>query len=385
MKPTLFALVTLALGSAIGWIATQTEFAGDQLPGGGGGRAAASSGSSGMKGPKAAVLNGVRYNFGTIDRFASDSHEFEIRNNGDAPLVLTLGTTTCKCTSFAFEKGELAPGETTKVKLEWTVKTTDSMFEQSAELKTNDPEHRVISLTIHGTVVDTVRPDQPQLTLGEVSSNEPQTARMRIHTYRDPELVIEKYEWARPEHADHFELSFEPLSPAELAKEPGAVAGVEMELTIKPGLPLGPLTHMLRLTTNLKNRDPLEIPVMGTIVSDVTIAGSGVYADKLLLSWGNLEQGQAHQKTIYLLVKGPYRNETELRIESIQPSGELTATLGEPLRDNPKVIRYPLTLQMPETVLPVVRNSDETYALVKFAIKHPQVNEMTVRVRYTVK
>jgi hypothetical protein len=387
MKPFLFALTTLALGSAIGWIATRSEFAREKLPiepvsvrG-----SADSGGTASVIGPRAVVVGGSRYNFGTIDRYASDSHEFEIRNDGDAPLTLTVGKTTCKCTNFSAAKGSLAPGETTKVKLEWTVKTGDPLFEQSAELITNDPTANPLQLTIHGNVVDTVRPDRPQLSLGDVSANEPQTVRMRIHTYRDRQLAIEKHEWLRSEGVDHFEVSYAALSPEEVAQESGAFHGVEVTLTILPGLPLGPLAQTLKLSTNLVGHEAIEIPVVGNMVSDVSIVGSGVIADRLLINLGTLAQGAEHTKTVYLMVKGPYREETGLQIESLEPAQEFEATLGEPIRTNPKIVRYPLSIVIPAGITPVVRTSDETYARLKLAITHPQVKEMTVRLRYIVK
>lgn len=386
MKPTLFALATFALGSAIGWIATRTEFAAENLPLNEV-RATAGNGSGepAKVGPKAIVVNGARYDFGTIDRFASDSHEFEILNGGDEPLSLVIGKSTCKCTKFATEKDALAPGEKTKVKLEWTVKTGDPMFEQSAELITNDPANNPLQLTIHGAVVDTVRADRSQLSLGDVSANEPQTFRMRIHTYRDHELAIEKYQWLNPDGTDHFEVSFVPLTAEQIAEEKGAYSGVEVVLVVLPGLPLGQLSQTLRLTTTLPDREPVEIPVAGTIVSDVTLVGGNVSADRLLVNMGTLEHGAEHKKTVYLVVKGPFRDETGLRIESVDPAQEFEAAIGEPIGDNPKVVRYPLTLVIPASALPVARNSDETSAQVKLAITHPQVKEMTIRVRYVLK
>ena len=384
MKPLLFAVTTLALGTAIGWIATRNEFARERLPIEAASPTAA-SGGPGAIGPKAVVVGGARYDFGTIDRYASDSHEFEIRNDGDAPLTLTVGQTTCKCTSFAAEKGSLAPGETTKVKLEWTVKTGEPMFEQSADLITNDPTANPLRLTIHGSVVDTVRPDQSGIMLGDVSANEPHTVRVRIHTYRDRKVSIVKHEWAKPESADHFEVSSAQLPPEEIAKESGAFDGVEVTLTILPGLPLGPLAQTLKLTTNVEGHEAIEIPVMGNVVSDVSLVGSGVYLDKLLVNLGTHTHGSEHKKTVYLVVKGPYREETGLAIESLEPEHEFEATLGEPIRDNPKIIRYPLTIVLPATTTPVVRTSDETYAQLKLAITHPQVKEMTIRLRYTLK
>src|SRR5262245_52451963 len=38
------------------------------------------------------------YNFGTMQRGTTKSHEFVVHNIGDAPLTLANGGTTCKCT-----------------------------------------------------------------------------------------------------------------------------------------------------------------------------------------------------------------------------------------------------------------------------------------------
>jgi hypothetical protein len=170
-----------------------------------------------------------------------------------------------------------------------------------------------------------------------------------------------------------------------VAEENGAVSGFELELTVLPGLPLGPLAQTLKVMTNLKDHNALEIPLYGTVVSDVSLVGGGVNSDKLLVNMGTLDQGQPHHKTVFVLVKGPYREETKVQIAGTQPEEQFAAELGEPIRDNPKLVRYPLTITIPESAVPVVRNGDEAYARIKFDITHPQVKEMTVRVRYVVK
>ncbi len=388
MKPALLALVTFALGSAIGWIATRTEFSSPSPPIAHQQELVAEptdQATGPADGPRIVVVGGPRYNFGKINRYANDSHEFEIINEGTAPLTLAIGKTTCKCTSFSFAKGELAPGEKTTVKLEWTVKTGDAMFEQSAELLTNDPQHNPLHLVIHGDVVDTVRPDRTQFSLGDFSANELQTFRMRFYAFLDKDFRIEKHEWVRPEGADHLKVEFVPLSPEQLAQEKGAVGGVEVVLSISPGLPLGPFNQTLKLTGNLRGHEPMDIGVTGNVVSDISLVGSGVHADRLVVSMGNLDQGKEHSKTVYVLVKGPHREETAVRIESTDPAQHFAATLGEPLRDNPKIIRYPLTITIPADAPPIARSGDEAFAKIKLAFTHPQVTEMTVRVRYTVK
>ena len=64
---------------------------------------------------------------------------------------------------------------------------------------------------------------------------------------------------------------------------------------------------------------------------------------------------------------------------------EFKATLGEPNRDNAKIVRYPLTVEVPANATPVSRAADGAYALVHLTTTHPDVKELTIKVRYIVK
>ena len=66
------------------------------------------------------------------------------------------------------------------------------------------------------------------------------------------------------------------------------------------------------------------------------------------------------------------------------PAASFPPRLGEPSRENPKVVRYPLVLQIPAGTRPVARAGDGSYALVKVTTTHPQVKELTLRIRYIV-
>ena len=154
MKPTLFAVVSLVLGIALGWVWTRVEFSRDRLPlvlVAGTGQSATS-----LHGPRAVVVNGERHDFGTMDRLAQGEHAFQIHNDGDAPLELQLGKTTCKCTLGELADSKLEPGQTTTVTLTWQVKTGEEMFEQNAEIITNDPHLNPILLIILGNVIDSL-------------------------------------------------------------------------------------------------------------------------------------------------------------------------------------------------------------------------------------
>jgi hypothetical protein len=382
VKPTLFAVVSLVLGIALGWVWTRVEFSRDRLPlvlVAGAGQSAAS-----LHGPRAVVVNGERHDFGTMDRLAQGEHAFQIHNDGDAPLELQLGKTTCKCTLGELADSKLEPGQTTTVTLTWQVKTGEAMFEQNAEIITNDPHHNPIHLIIHGNVIDTLKSESSNISFGDLSANEKSSARVRVFAYRAMDLQIEKHEFTKPETAQHFSATFEPLSAEEVAAE-RAASGVAVNVHVEPGLPLGPLAQQLKLTTNLPDHDPLEITIEGTVVSDVSIVGPGVSASRLLVNLGTLKHGEGTRRTVYIVVKGPHRADTKLELVSVEPSQDFQATLGERVTENQKVDRYPLLLEVPASAAPVARTAPETFARVKFAITHPQVKELVVQVRYIVK
>ena len=382
MKPALFALVCLILGVAIGWVGTSSEFARDSLPM----TPVLASRPKGapVTGPRAVVVNGERHQFGTMDRFAKGSHTFVIRNDGSAPLEIALGHTTCKCTVGELSTSRLAPGESTDVKLDWQVKTGDTMFEQSAELITNDPQHNPIHLTIHGNVVDRVRPEETHITLNDLSTNETRIVQMRIWAYQATDLEVTDHRWIKPEYVDHLQVSFEPVPP-DVRRPPGATSGLVVVLKILPGLPLGPISQTLQLTFNVSDRDPMELPLQGTVISDISLAGPGVTASRLVVNFGQLKVGQGMKRTVFITAKGPFRNDTQVQLTGTEPAVDFQASLGETIRDNPALVRFPLTIEIPPSAPPIARNGDESYARIKLSTTHPQVKELVVKVRYVVK
>lgn len=386
MRTALFAVVSLVIGGAAGWLATRSEFSVPvvELT-----DVAAPGTSAGEKrakkiGPIAQVVNGQRYDFGTMDRYATQNHTFVISNGGDEPLILNLGKTTCKCTLGELTKGELQPGETTEVKLEWTARTIGEQFEQSAEINTNDKNNNPLQLTVHGHVFDVMRLDPEQFTLNGISASDPFTARLRLMARKEPNLTVLGHSWAKPETAQFFDVSFEPIAQEDLGDEKVASA-VAIVLQTRPGLPLGQLSQTLKVTTNVNPDEPLEIPLHGSVASDISIVGPGVKSEHLLVDLKTIQRGVGAKQTVYVIVKGERRDETTVKIASVAPAEQFSAELGEADRSNPKLVRYPLTIEIPPDALPIVRAARDTYARIKLEIEHPVVKEMEIRVRYVVK
>lgn len=385
MRPTIFALITLSIGIGIGLAITSSEFSRE---GASPGKASVPTTptSASARAPKALVVGGERYDFGKMDRYGKGEHSFVIRNVGNAPLKVTLGNITCKCTVGSLGKNQLEPGEETSIKLEWEAKTTEAYFEQSAEVLINEPERSSIHLQIAGRVIDVVRPDRMRIFMPDISANETTETRLNLFAFRGDKLEVVKHEWTKPETAEKFDVSYRSLSAEEFSAQPDVVAGVEVTIKVRPGLPLGEFTQDLKLTTSFfPELAPIEIPIIGNVVSDISIAGPRVVADRFIVGLGTVPRSTGAKSTVYLIVKGPYREETKLQLESVTPSGEFTATLGEPQRDNPRVVRYALTIEIPPGGTPVSRLDDASWAAIHLSATHPQVKSLKINVRYVVK
>src|SRR5688572_16196946 len=330
MKALIFSAIALAAGIAAGTYVTQREFSNEVLPVDV--RLAANGSGTKVKiGPKVTIVNPERHDFGTMDRNAHGKHTWVVRNDGDAALTLSTGAPTCGVCIKVFNvaKASLDPGEKTEVNIEWDVKTSDSEFEQSGPLETNDKNRPSVQLTIKGHVLDTVRADRTDVHFHDLSANESAAASVNIYSFRDDELEIEKHEFQNASFTKHVDVSFSPLTSDEVSKEPNAKGGVKMSVQLKPGLPYGDFNEQVTINTN-QTEDPITIRVIGNIASDVLLMGPNVQRDKMLVSLGAIPQSAGKKHRIFVLVKGAHREDTKLSIESVEPTTDFSATLGEP-------------------------------------------------------
>jgi len=137
-------------------------------------------------GPLAEIVGDSTYDFGSGQRHSKFQHTFVVRNRGDEPLTLTKGATSCKCTLSDLKKGELAPGESVEIKLEWTLSIESDHFRQSAEIYTNDPRHSTLTLIVQGSITDRLKLDPRELVLSDISASSFSSWISRSTRYRRP-------------------------------------------------------------------------------------------------------------------------------------------------------------------------------------------------------
>lgn len=355
------------------------------------------------------VVDHEQYNFGTMDVDAEAKHDFTFTNRGQAPLVLSAGDTSCGCTLSEIEGGrmEIAPGESNVVTVKWTANKGEGPFTQTATIETNDPIRPRMILTVSGRITRVVRPVPSELVLGQVSAGRPVTGQVRLLCYLEEPLEVRACEPVEEQTAEHFEVTFEPLPADQLQQESeaGDTSGKEEEkkgetgktktpqsgylltITVKPGLPLGVFRQTILVKTNLESIPTVKVPVMGTVVGDISIYGRGWDAENSLLTLGTISRQEGALGRLLLVTRGPLSKEVQFELVRADPEDllqvdqqrlqEATAIGSGTATQTPLIIRIPKGSRRANYLGP-------QFGEIRIKTNHPEIPELRIHVRFAV-
>lgn len=320
------------------------------------------------------------FDFGSMDSKATGTHEFIFRNVGEAPLELKKGSTTCKCTLSNIGNGVIGPGESGAVTLEWNGKSLVGPYAQTANILTNDPENPRIELRIKGEMTAKARVVPETLVFSSVNAGEMAQGSVRILGYLDAPLEITGHEIDKPEN---FEVAFSPLSEDEVKEEKYATSGQRMEVTVKPGLPLGPFQRRIRVKTSLEGVDEIVIPVEGTITSEVSIYGREWSSVRGAVRLGMLGKDKTVRQ---LLVKvgGLHPEEVKFEVAEVEPEyvkvriGEQNSPAGSP------VAVTPIEIEIPEGSPPGNFLGPTKTGRIRLKTTHATVTELDIKLEFLI-
>ncbi len=94
----------------------------------------------------------MEHDFGNIPQNTPVTTEFEIKNTGKAPLIISGVQASCGCTTPFFTKDPIMPGKTGIVKATFNA-AAPGTFAKGITVTTNIPDRASIPLTIKGTVI----------------------------------------------------------------------------------------------------------------------------------------------------------------------------------------------------------------------------------------
>jgi hypothetical protein len=324
-----------------------------------------------------------------MDSFGTQRHEFAFKNVGTAPLVLTKGTTSCKCTISEVDTKPIPPGGSTKVTVQWSGKGNLGDFQQTANIITNDPARSQITLTIDGRLTTSVRVDPSDLVITRITAGEPAGAKFRLYGSLTEPLQIKEIKLEDPKFAGLFQFRSRPLSTEELKADPDARSGYEVEVTIRPGLPVGLIRQKILLATNYSSRPSIELPVGGKVVSQIAIVGKGWSEENGFLDLGTVNGRTGGAYTVLLVTAGPHHSEIKYGPVEMDPDlldllkVEIGQTTGP---ENGTMSRTPLTFSIPPGSPPANHLGSDVGKLGQIRIKtsHPNIPVLRILVRFAV-
>jgi Protein of unknown function (DUF1573) len=331
-----------------------------------------------------AVFPETTYKFGNMERGATLSHAFKVRNAGTQPLQVKVESTTCKCTVGELAKNEIGPDQETDIVLEWTAKTPAGPFRHGAIIGTNDPHHSHVDLVVEGEVVESSSIVPPEMVFANVTTGQSREAHVYVMSNLQPEVKVLDYKFTDEKMASQFDVQIIPVDKSELPN-PEAMSGVKVSATYRAGSTIGQSNCWLELTTNLEKSPKLSILVAVSTAGDISVYGPG-WAQKLgLLNMGAVRSEQGKKVRLNLAVRGDLAQATKVEVVSTDPA-EMKVTLGEPQTINEELVHIPLFVEIPPGTPPMVRTGEpaSTDAQIILNSNHPHASEVQLRVHFTV-
>jgi hypothetical protein len=386
MKTFWIVIVSAALGIALGvgtsWARIGWNIEPDSLALGSA-EAEQPAGLAPAVGPQPkVVVETDEHDFGSVAYDDSVEFAFSLSNQGQGPLRLESGGTTCgKCTISRLPPEPILPGEKADVVVEYHAATSESDFRQSATILTNDPLTPRVVLSVTGKVVMPARLSPTALVFSRLAVTESVTASVRAFSYFDADFAIQSFDFTDPETSQFFDVIIQPLPDADV-KTAGAQRGYDVAVTVKRGMPLGPLWQGLLLHTNLASMPELRIPIEGNVDSDISIAGAGFDRDNGVLNIGPIARRAGAERKLLVLVRGADRHSVHASIASCEPAS-IQATLGEPADLNAgAVVQIPLTVKIPPGSPPA--NYMVNYGKILIETDHADAKQLRIWVQFAV-
>ncbi len=336
------------------------------------------------------VVDAESYDFGEMELHSTRSHTFVFRNAGQFPLLLRKGETTCKCTLSDVGAAEIPPGGTRDVTLEFKLEEPTSTFRQEATICTNDRNRPKVVLTITGKISASVVVMPQFLLFNKIGANDAATKTVTVYSTHDEPLQLTPRSPAEGSVASRFQWQTKP-APAETTDMHllSAKSGVQVVAELKPGL-LRPGNYADKIVfdTNYEDVPPVEIPISIRIDSDLTVIGPDFRSSTKggRVTFGKVDGAQGASRQFKIMVKGPHRDEVDVRVAEVVPS-ELVVKIGEKKQIGAgAVVEIPFWVEVPRGCPPMTHLATEASPAGKIRLdtNHPDTPQLEISVIFAV-
>jgi len=340
MKVAVMSVLAVLVGTAVGVMTTGSKFEGSVF----GGLFVGDEKTGAYVRPEPPPADGPQpkcvvdeptYDFGRMERGETGEHDFVIRNEGQYPLHIKLGGTSCSCTvtrlgGKGVDQGAnmavVGPSESLAVTVSWTAKA-EGGFRQRATIYTNDANSQSVDLRVTGEVFQTIDVRPSRLAMGDIDVVEGGSSELDVLSFAEKPLEIAKLEFTNPRTAEHFQTTIMELAKEDLG-DPKAESGYRIRVTAKPGMPIGMLRQSLLIHTSEEDRAPLDVPIDAMVSGPVLIRGKGMDIHRRVLELGGIVSSEGLSRKLLMSVRGAKADALEVSLAAAEPEF-VKVTFGE--------------------------------------------------------
>ncbi len=323
-----------------------------------------------------AVATETEFDFGVVEKGATGSHVFLIKNEGQGPLRVMQGGTSCgQCTFGAVspENEDIPPGGTAEVQINWKI-SQNSKFRQTADVHTTDPDNKKLQFAIMG-LIDTPLHLVPEGTwnVGDLSTSDPTTNEGLLFSTVLDEIPIDRVECSSP----LVNVTWEPAAASVLEEKKGTV-GLKIKVVIAPSTTIGPVRETVKLHTSVRGGTVIEFFLSGKRPGPIEIKGPGFNTENNVAKLGEFSASIGAKARLKMYVRNL---EGELEAVQIAPENQRAkvrvAATGQTFG---KSTIYDVEVEVPPG--PPIIHRDKNAERVVLKLNHPVITELKMYVDY---
>jgi hypothetical protein len=209
----------------------------------------------------------TKHDFGVVDPGVDLVYDFPIKNVGGQNLRITRINITCGCVKDAhIDMDVIPPGKTGYLHMVWQPTGGESASE-TIEVLSNDPRSSRQQITVKAQIKSRFSISPAVVNLGLVERSDlPLTRALQVEKLGDiPVDATLQFESG---------ASFFQTSSTKVGK-----GKWDLQLTLKPEAPLGPVDGRLVVTPNWPGAKPYNLLVLGKVIGSVGAVPDEIYVD----------------------------------------------------------------------------------------------------------
>ena len=235
-------------------------------------------------GPRLTVEELV-YDFGIAGPGEKIRHTFRFRNTGNSLLKIYRHNASCGCLAFLLSKKVIPPGGTGEIRVTFHTRHFEGKQKKTITIYSNDPKRPKVRLVVRGIIKREVAVVPSGVNFGEVKKGQAISRHVRLLELSRNRLEIRKID---------YDPRLFSVKTSRFKDENSR--GIEIEITLEPGVPAGRLNEVITLNTNLRKRPRIDVPVWANVLGDIRVEPD-------MLATGMVRKGETAKRKIRLFSK----------------------------------------------------------------------------------